>query len=190
MSETIPESTPPTDDPKAPETAPPPAQEETDWKAMARQWEKRAKENNKAADDLAKLKQQSMSEQEKAVEQAKAEGRAEAAREHGRQLAESKFEAALAKKGIELGDVADLIDVGKFVKDDGTVDQDAITKAVARLAKLAPKAPSTSGGDFGGGNGGGAPSKSLDEQIAEAEKTKNFALAIALKRQRAAQPTT
>lgn len=42
----------------------------TDWKAMARKWEKQAKENKAAADELAKLKEASMSEQELAAKRA------------------------------------------------------------------------------------------------------------------------
>lgn len=43
---------------------------ETDWKAQARKWEKRAKENNAAADELAKLKEAQMTELEKATARA------------------------------------------------------------------------------------------------------------------------
>ncbi|WP_303871047.1 hypothetical protein [Fannyhessea vaginae] len=39
---------------------------ETDWKAQARKWEKRAKENSAAADELAKLKESQMTELERA----------------------------------------------------------------------------------------------------------------------------
>lgn len=38
---------------------------ETDWKAESRKWEKRAKENSKAAEELAALKEAQMSEQQK-----------------------------------------------------------------------------------------------------------------------------
>lgn len=145
--------------------------------------EKQARTNARAAEELEQLKQKSMSDQEKAVQAAKAEGRTEAAREHGRVLAEAKFEAALARKQLDLGDAADLIDVGKFVTDDGTVDQDAIKKAVDKLAKLAPKAPPSSGGDFAGGNGGGAPAKTLKDQIREAEAKGDWKTARQLKSQ-------
>src|SRR5215211_6920708 len=47
----------------------------TDWKAKAREWEKRAKVNSGAAAELAKVKAAAMTDQEKAVEAAKAEGR-------------------------------------------------------------------------------------------------------------------
>ncbi|WP_113699176.1 hypothetical protein [Nonomuraea lactucae] len=144
------ENTPPANQPPAP-----PAQEgtETDWKAEARKWEKRAKENSSAAEELDKVRKASMSEQEKAVEKARKEGETTATVAAGRKLAEAKFETALARKGLDLGDAADLIDVGKFVDDKGDVDDAAIKKAVDKLAKLAPKAPPSSGGDFGGGNG-------------------------------------
>lgn len=43
---------------------------ETDWKAQARKWEKRAKENAGAADELQKLKEAQMSELERAQSRA------------------------------------------------------------------------------------------------------------------------
>lgn len=43
---------------------------ETDWKAQARKWEKRAKENASAADELQKLKEAQMSELERAQSRA------------------------------------------------------------------------------------------------------------------------
>lgn len=50
--------------------AEPTADAQTDWKAMARKWEKQAKENKAAADELAKLKEASMTEQELAAKRA------------------------------------------------------------------------------------------------------------------------
>jgi hypothetical protein len=50
--------------------AEPTAEPQTDWKAMARKWEKQAKENKAAADELAKLKEASMTEQELAAKRA------------------------------------------------------------------------------------------------------------------------
>lgn len=46
------------------------AADPTDWKAMARKWEKQAKENKAAADELAKLKEANMTEQELAAKRA------------------------------------------------------------------------------------------------------------------------
>jgi hypothetical protein len=149
--------------PAAPEPAP-----ETDWKAEARKWEKRAKENNTAATELQQLREAQMSEQEKAVAEAETRGRTAAASEYGRQLAAARFEAAAATAGVQLGDAADLIDVGRFVGDDGQVDTEAIQTAVTRLAAIAPKpGPGRSGADLSGGHGDTPPS--VDKQSAEAQ---------------------
>lgn len=66
------------------------AADPTDWKAMARKWEKQAKENRAAADELAKLKEASMTEQELAAK--KAEETEAQLREARRRL--SVYEAA------------------------------------------------------------------------------------------------
>lgn len=161
-----------------------PAREEIDWKAEARKWETRAKQNNRAVAELEKLKQQSMTEAEKAVAEAERRARAEAAREYGARLARAEFRAHVAAKGIKVDDdVFDLIDTTKFVDESGEVDDTEIKKAVAKLAKLAPKPGGTSGGDFAGGNGSGAPAKSLQEQIAEAEAKGDWRTARRLKTQ-------
>jgi hypothetical protein len=117
-------------------------------------FEKAAKTNSSAAAELEKLKAQSMSETEKAVAAAKAEGETSAAVKYGQKLARAEFKAAVASKGLDLGEALDLIDTTRFVDEAGDVDEDAIKKAVAKLAKLAPKTPGASGGDFSGGNGG------------------------------------
>jgi hypothetical protein len=128
--------------------------EETDWKAMARKWEKLAKTNSKATEELEKLKAAAMSEQEKAVAEAKAAGAGEAARTFGSRLAAAELKAAAAAKGVDLSSIGDLIDASRFVGDDGEVDTAAIGKAVEKLAKTFT-GPKRSGGDFGGGNGAG-----------------------------------
>lgn len=196
MSETSIEQPPADNDDEQATTPPadtgqaaPPAQEETDWKAEARKWETRAKANSKAAEDLEKLKAASMSEQEKAVAQARKEGEQAALVTAGKRLAAAEFRAAVASKGLNLGEAAELIDTTRFVDDKGDVDEQAIKQAVAKLAKvLTPKGPPpSSGGDFGGGNGGGAPAKTLAEQIREAESKGDWATARSLKAQQLVQ---
>jgi hypothetical protein len=44
----------------------------TDWKAKAREWEKRAKDNKSAADELAALKESQKTEQQRLAERAEA----------------------------------------------------------------------------------------------------------------------
>src|SRR5690606_56221 len=84
-----------------------------------------------------------------------------AAVEFGKRLAAAELKAAVAAKGLDLGDALDLIDATRFVGEDGDVDTAAIKSAVGKLAKLAP-APgpgpaAPSGGEFLGGTGAGTP---------------------------------
>ncbi|WP_200308236.1 hypothetical protein [Streptomyces adelaidensis] len=156
--------TPPAPTPAPPAQPPTPAEpkpatgddDATDWKARAREWEKRAKANSKAADELEKVRQQNMSEQEKAVAEAERKGRTAAASEYGHKLAAAEFRAAVSAAGIDLGEAADLIDPRQFVGEDGEVDTNAIKAAVKKLAKLAPHPAGKSGPDLSGGTGEGS----------------------------------
>lgn len=58
-------SEPETDPVKEGEPHGDPKTEDVDWKAMSRKWEERAKANKQAAEELEKLKEAQMSEQEK-----------------------------------------------------------------------------------------------------------------------------
>lgn len=130
------------------------SKEETDWKAMARKWEKLAKENSKAAEERDKLKQSAMTEQEKAVAEAKAAGLSEAAKTYGSKLAAAELKAAAANKGVDLSSISKYLKADMFVGEDGEVDDSAIKAAVADFAKSMPSAK-RNGADFNGGNGAG-----------------------------------
>jgi hypothetical protein len=183
---------PPAGDPPAPPKPTPPAPTppegggEPDWKTEARKWEDRAKANKKAQDELEALKAAAMSDQEKAVAEAEKKGRTAAASEYGTKLAGAEFRAAVAAAGIDLGEAAELIDVTRFVGDDGEVNVTAIKSAVTKLSKLAPKGAGRSGADLGGAGGSGDQNASLDKQIADATAKRDFATVIRLKRQKAA----
>lgn len=69
MTETAPE-TPAV--PNAPAQERGPAKPETDWKAEAKKWESRAKENKSAADRLAALEESQKTEQQKLADRATA----------------------------------------------------------------------------------------------------------------------
>lgn len=58
--------------PAEPAQAQPEAKAETDWKAEARKWEQRARENKGAADKLAEIEESSKSEAQKLAERAEA----------------------------------------------------------------------------------------------------------------------
>lgn len=148
-----------------------------------------AKEAKANADKLAQFEQAAMSETEKAIAKAKAEGIAETAKTYATRLAHAELKAEAAAKGVDLSELGDLIDVSKLLTEDGNVDSKAVKAAVGKLAKLAPapQGAPRGGGDFGGGPN--LPPASLDAQIADAEKRRDWNTVIRLKRQKAAQNT-
>lgn len=139
MTDPAPTPTPPTPTPPAPDPKPadPPAQEATDWKAEARKWEQRAKEN---VTKLEKLEKQAMTDAEKALDQAREEGRSEVRT----LLAQERVRNALTQAlNGRVPDAAALLDLDRsqFVKGDGA-DVDAITEWVtAHSAAPAPTEP-------------------------------------------------
>jgi hypothetical protein len=157
MSDNVTENPTPAEPAQQPEPQPEPdapKAEETDWKAMARKWEKLAKENSKAAEERDKLKQSAMTEQEKAVAEAKAAGLSEAAKTYGSKLAAAELKAAASAKGVDLSSISKYLKADMFVGEDGEVDDNAIKAAVADFAKSMPSAK-RNGADFDGGNGAG-----------------------------------
>lgn len=130
-------------------------------------------------------------EAEHQAEQQKRQVEADALAKANARIVRSEVKAAA--KGV-LADPADaykFLDLDKFeVGDDGEVDDKAITAALDDLVKQKPYLAVQDGKRFQGGADGGArkeSSKSIDDQIAEAEKARNFQLAIALKQQKAAE---
>ncbi|HHX46968.1 MAG TPA: hypothetical protein GX718_06300 [Brevibacterium sp.] len=103
---------------------PQPPVEDTDWKAEARKWEQRAKENKSAAEELSQIKDAQKSDAERAADAlAQAQADAESAR------AELLRYRVAAEHGI-----TDAEDIALFLT--GT-DADTLTKQAARLAARA-----------------------------------------------------
>ncbi|MGW2708067.1 hypothetical protein ACWC4J_03590 [Streptomyces sp. NPDC001356] len=96
----------------------------------SRKWEQRAKKNSTAAEELARLKREGMSEQEAAVAAARAEERAKG----GERIARSVFLAAAKGRIENPSEVVEDINLRKYVDDDGEVDDDAIARLVDKLA--------------------------------------------------------
>lgn len=122
MSET--QTAEPTDAPAqdVDQAATEPQVEETDWKAEARKWEQRAKENKGAAEELAQIKDAQKSEAERAADAlAQAQADAESAR------AELLRYRVAAEHGI-----TDADDIALFLT--GT-DEDTLTRQATRLAE-------------------------------------------------------
>ncbi|MFE0533826.1 hypothetical protein ACFW20_07230 [Streptomyces nigra] len=110
------------------------------WQGLARKHEGRAKENAGAAKELARLKREGMPEQERKIDEAVAKAVAEANAKNGSKLARQAFLAAA--KGVipNAGDVADDVNLSRYVDDDGEVDEDGLAELVKRLA---PKSSGT-----------------------------------------------
>lgn len=116
---------------------------ETDWKAEAEKWqglarkhEDRAKANASAAKELETVRQSSMTEQERAVAQAKVEARTEALREAGGRLVAAEVRAAAAGRldDRQLSTLLDGLNVAAFVSEDGEVDAKRIGQFVDGIA--------------------------------------------------------
>lgn len=133
----------------------------TDWKAEAEKWqnlakkhEKRAKDNATAASELDKVRQQSMTEQERAVEQARVEARTAALAEVGGKVAAAEIRAAAAGRlAPEQVDVLlDGINLARFLDDSGDVDRDKVTTFVDGIAPKADETTTTQFPDLGQGS--------------------------------------
>lgn len=112
---------------------------------------------------IAELERQQLSDQERAVAEARDEGRKLAQTEYEAQmsaaqtrLAESELRAALVGKVADVDAILALTDASRFVKD-GEVDRDTITETAERLGAAAPVAPQQYPPvDLGPRNGNGA----------------------------------
>lgn len=115
----------------------------TDWEAEARKWqalarkhEGRAKENATARSELDKVKKAAMTEQERAVAEAEARGRAAATSATAARLARAEFRAAASGRVDKdaLDGFLEYVDLAKFIAEDGEPDAKAIDAAIKRLA--------------------------------------------------------
>lgn len=101
--------------------------------------------------ELDQIKTANQSESEKALNAAKDEGRKEARMEAAEEVALEVFNSAAGRRNpdYDTAGALELISLRKFVKDDGKVDREAITKAVERLVpEKEERKPAPS---FGGG---------------------------------------
>lgn len=137
-----------------------PDAESEKWKAMARKHEREAK---KAQAELERVQQSSMSEQEKAIAEARSAARAEAFTEAQRDRLRDKVELAAASKLADPSDAPMLIgDLDRFIVS-GEIDTRAISAAIDDLIKTKPylgKSPGSGSGE--GGPRGGSSSTALN----------------------------
>lgn len=112
------------------------------WKTQARKHEDRAKTNASAAKELEQLRQQSMSDTEKAVAQARAEGRTEAIKEAAGKMAAAEIRIAAAGRlsDQQVATLVDGVNLAAFVADDGDVDAGKVREFVDGIAPPASEA--------------------------------------------------
>lgn len=132
------------------------------WKTQSRKHEDRAKANKTAADELERVKRESMSEAEKLVAEARDAGKKEALSLVGGTLAKAEVRAQASGRIDEqqLATLLEHLDVAPFVGDDGTVDADKVKKFVDGIAPPAGEEGQqtqtpTRRRDLGQGNRGG-----------------------------------
>lgn len=146
--------------------------------------------SEKARADALQAKLDGKEAEHEAAVQKAANDKAAIDKANGRIL---RSEIKAAAKGV-LADPADaykFLDLDKFeVSEDGEVDDDAISDALEDLISKKPYLAVQDGKRFQGGADGGTrkeSGKSVDEQIADAEKAGDIQTVIALKQRRSAE---
>ena len=104
------------------------------WKAHSRKNEDRFKSTSV---ELETLRQSQMSDNEKAIEAAKAEGRNAALAEVGTRLVDAELRAQAAAAGVDLPS-AEYLNMSRFLGADGSVDADAVRAFITSTPKAAP----------------------------------------------------
>jgi hypothetical protein len=108
--------------------------------------------------ELEQTRTASLSDQERAVAEAKAAGRSEASAENGKRLARAEIRAAAAASGLKVtADDLDDLDMSKYIGDDGEPDEKAIEKRIKRWQALAPESTRPRGDIDQGTRGSTAP---------------------------------
>ncbi|MFI6685364.1 hypothetical protein [Streptomyces sp. NPDC050485] len=107
------------------------------WRSMSRKNEKAFKDASK---ELEQFRQAAMTEQERAIETARAEARTAALSEVGSQLVAAELRAQAASTGATLP-AADYLNLSRFLGEDGQPDTNAITHFVTTLSTNTPPQP-------------------------------------------------
>jgi hypothetical protein len=138
---------PPSADPPAPQPPAPPAPPRTpeellaDLARVTAALDQERRQRAAVQGELTKLRNAGLSDQERAVEAAKAAGRAEALQAAGLRLAAAEFRVAAVGKIADPGAALELLDLAKFVDEAGEVKSADLTAYVERLAAALPAPP-------------------------------------------------
>lgn len=156
-----------------------PEQSAAYWRHETKKQERIVKETQadlkKAKDDLDEIRREKLTEQERAVEDAKQEGRTEgeASVHAANQRAFAIYELRL--RGLseeEAGEMVELLDLSKLTREDGAIDGDRLDSLAQRSTVRSP------GGSRGRGfgyapDGNRSTSLSHDAYVKRAEEIKN-----------------
>ncbi len=117
--------------------------------------------------ELERVRAATLSESERAVAEARQQGRQEAAVEAGKRLARAEIRAAAAGKGLDVADLLEDLDLSRFVGEDGEPDDKAISKAITRWAAISPPSARPRGAVDQGARGD-APAAAMNTWIRQA----------------------
>lgn len=141
-------------------------QEATKWKSLARKHEKTAKTATSLQRELDSTRQSNMTDQERAVEAARAEARTEALKASGERLARSEIKAALTGLIDNPADIIEDLNLSRYVTEDGEVDEDAVDALKARYTAALGRRSARQGGTAGHGrSGGGSKTETVADQF-------------------------
>ncbi|MGW1867942.1 hypothetical protein ACWCPS_20525 [Streptomyces mauvecolor] len=104
------------------------------WKRMSRENEKRWKAASKELEDIRHAQ---MTDQEKALEAARAEARQAALAEVGTSLVEAEIRVQASAAGVTVP--TGYLDLSRFVAEDGRADREQVTELIASLHKPQPQ---------------------------------------------------
>jgi hypothetical protein len=110
------------------------------WKAQSRKNEDRAKEHSKRLRELETEQRAQMSDAERALAEARDQGRSAALVEVGSRLVDAEIRVAAAGRTIDVDALLEGLDRSKFLTDAGEPDSTAVT---AWIDKLAPATTET-----------------------------------------------
>ncbi|MEV6551755.1 hypothetical protein AB0M57_23995 [Streptomyces sp. NPDC051597] len=113
-----------------------PAEELEKWKRLSRENEKRWKQASK---ELEGIRHTQMTDQEKALEAARAEARQAALNEVGTSLAEAEIRMQASAAGVTAPTA--YLDLSRFVAEDGRADRERVTELIASLSRPQAKEP-------------------------------------------------
>lgn len=121
------------------------------WKSLSRRHEDRWKDLSR---EVQTLKEASMSDAEKAIEEAKKQAANETLKKVTERLVKAELKAIAAQKGVQLPDL-DALNLPRFATEDGDPDEERISSFVESLVPASRFAPASELGI--GQQGGGEP---------------------------------